>query len=58
MSEQQKQNLEEVIFSMAVEGFEIPEEEKNTLIDILEGRRTYQEVLNSYIAEAKSYAGV
>ena len=55
MTKTQQKNLEEVIFSFNVEGLNILESEKNVLIDILEGKRTYQEVLSDYIAEAKAY---
>lgn len=58
MTEKQKTHLDEVIFSMEVEGFEIPDEEKETLIDILNGRYTFQEILDSYISEAKAYGRV
>ena len=58
MTEQQQRNLEEVMFSLSVEGLNVPDDEKETLIEILDGKRTYQEVLSKYIAEAKSYARV
>jgi len=58
MTNQQQRNLNEVVFSMQVEGFNIPNDERQTLIDILDGKRTYKEVLDGYIAEAKAYAKV
>ena len=58
MTKKQKTHLDEVIFSMEVEGFEIPDEEKETLIDVLNGRYTFQEILDSYISEAKAYGRV
>ncbi|GHV45735.1 hypothetical protein FACS189492_3060 [Clostridia bacterium] len=58
MTEKQKRHLDEVVFSLSVEGFDVPDSEKNTLIEILDGKRTYQDVLSQYIAEAKSYARV
>ena len=58
MTEKQRKNLNEVIFSLSVEGFIVPDNEKEALIGILEGKRTYQEVLSEYIAEAKSYARI
>ena len=57
MTDKNKKVLDEVIFSMEVEGFYIPENERQTLADILDGKRTYQDVLNGYIKEAKTYAG-
>ena len=57
MTEKQKEHLDEVIFSFAVEGLDITDEEKTVLIDVLAGRRTYQEVLDAYIAEAWTYSG-
>lgn len=54
MTEQQKKNLEEVIFSMEVEGFDIPDDEKENLIGILDGKYTFKEILESYISEAKT----
>lgn len=58
MTEQQKKNLEEVIFSMEVEGFDIPDDEKENLIGILDGKYTFKEILESYISEAKAYGRV
>ena len=58
MTDKNKIILNEVIFSMEVEGFKVPENERQTLSDILEGKRTYQDVLNGYIKEAKTYAGI
>lgn len=58
MTIKQKEILDEVVFSMEVEGFYIPEKERQTLSEILEGKRTYQDVLADYITEAKTYAGV
>ena len=58
MTEKQKINLDEVIFSMEAEGFEIPDEEKETLIGILNGKYTFKEILESYILEAQSYGRV
>lgn len=58
MTERQKTNLKEVIFSMEVEGFNIPDNEKQTLISVLDGKYTFSEVLDSYISEAESYGQV
>ncbi len=58
MTERQKTNLNEVIFSMEVEGFNIPDNEKQTLIGVLDGKYTFSEVLNAYISEAESYGQV
>ena len=56
MTGKQKELLDEVVFSWHAEDLDLTEDEKNTLIDVLEGKRSYQEVLDGYIAEAKSYA--
>lgn len=56
MTDKQKELLDEVVFSWHAEGLDLTEDEKNTLIDVLEGKRSYQEVLDGYLAEAKSYA--
>ncbi|MDD4690254.1 MAG: hypothetical protein BWY15_02179 [Firmicutes bacterium ADurb.Bin193] len=56
MTGKQKELLDEVVFSWHAEGLDLTEDEKNTLIDVLEGKRSYQEVLDGYLAEAKSYA--
>lgn len=56
MTGKQKELLDEVVFSWHAEGLDLTEYEKNTLIDVLEGKRSYQEVLDGYLAEAKSYA--
>jgi len=58
MTNKQKEILDEVIFSWHVEGLDLTSDEKNTLVDVLEGKRSYQEVLNGYIAEARTYAKV
>ena len=58
MTKTQQTNLNEVVFSLSVEGFDIPKSEKDTLIEVLEGKRTYHDVLSDYITEAQSYAGV
>ena len=58
MTDKNKIILDEVIFSMEFEGFSIPENERQTLSDILEGKRTYQDVLIGYIKEAETYAGI
>ncbi len=58
MTERQKINLNEVLFSMEVEGFDIPDKEKQTLIGVLDGKFTFSEVLNSYISEGESYGRV
>lgn len=58
MTKKQKTHLDEVIFSMEVEGFNIPDEEKEILIGVLNGKYTFQEVLDSYILEAKAYGRV
>ena len=58
MTEKQQKNLDEVVFSLRVEGFHVTDDGRKTLVEILEGKRTYQEVLSKYIAEAKSYARI
>ena len=58
MTMKQKELLDEVVFSWHVEGLDLTDDEKNTLVDVLEGRRSFQEVLDSYIAEAQTYARV
>ena len=58
MTAKQKEILDEVVFSFEVEGFDIPADERKTLTDILEGKRSSKDVLAEYIAEAKAYAGV
>ncbi len=58
MTAKQKELLDEIIFSWHIEGLDLDDNEKNTLIDVLEGKRSYQEVLDSYIQEAKEYAKV
>ena len=58
MSNAQERKLNKIIHSWLVEGFITPEEEKQVLIDIIEGKRSYKDVLKQYIAEAQAYAGV
>ncbi len=52
MTEQQKKNLEDVIFSMKMEGFNIPDDEIENLVGILDGKYTFKEILETYISEA------
>ena len=58
MTTKQKEILDEVVFSWHVEGLDLTDDEKNTLADVLEGKRSFQEVLDGYIAEARTYARV
>ncbi|MDR0914638.1 MAG: hypothetical protein LBM65_05705 [Oscillospiraceae bacterium] len=58
MSNIQERKLNKIIHSWLVEGFITPDDEKKILIEILEGTRSYKDVLNQYLAEAKAYAGV
>jgi len=52
MSEKQKKNLEETVFTMHAEGFNLTEEEKQTLSDILIGKYSYKEVCEQYLIGA------
>ena len=52
MSEKQEKNLKETIFTMHAEGFDIPEDEKTALIDVLNGKRTFKELYAQYLARA------
>ena len=58
MTKKQQSNLAETMFTMHAEGFDIPPDEEQTLIDILEGRSTYKDVLARYVEEAHTHAGV
>ena len=58
MTTKQKEILDEAIFSLSVEGMYVTNEEKEVAIDVLEGKRSFQEVLDGYIAEAHAYARV
>jgi len=44
MTEKQRKKLDEVIFSLSVEGFVVPDNEKEALVGILEGKRTYSKI--------------
>ena len=58
MSNVQERKLNKILHSWLVEGFITPEDEKQILIDIIEGKRDYKDVLKQYIAEAQAYAGI
>ena len=58
MTEKQQKHLTETIFTMHAEGFDIPLDEEQTLIDILEGKSTYQDVLAGYVEEALKHARI
>ena len=58
MTMKQKELLDEIVFSWHVEGLDLTIDEKNILADVLEGKRSFQEVLDGYIAEANTYARV
>jgi len=58
MTDKQHKNLKETIFTMSCEGLDPTAEEVKVLVDVLEGRRSYNDVIKQYIAEAHSYAGV
>ena len=58
MSDKNKEILEEAVFSLEVEGFKVTDEEKRIVVEMLEGNRTLQDIIQEYVAKGKSYAGV
>jgi len=58
MSEKHKEILEESVFSLEVEGFKVTDEEKQIISEMLEGKRTLQDIIQEYIARGKAYAEV
>ena len=58
MSENQNEILEEAVFSLEVEGFKVTDTEKQIISEMLEGKRTLQDIIQEYIAKGKSYAEV
>ena len=48
MSEKQKEILEESVFSLEVEGFQITDAEKQIVGEMLEGKRTLQSIIQEY----------
>jgi hypothetical protein len=58
MSEKQKEILEEAVFSLEVEGFEVTETEKQIVSEMLEGKRTLQDIISEYVIKGKSYARI
>ena len=58
MSNLQERKLNKILHSWAVEGFITPETEKQVLIDVVEGKRDYKDVLEEYIKEISEYARV
>jgi hypothetical protein len=54
MSVQEKEKIiEKTVFTMEVEGFILPPEEKDTLRKVLSGEISYAEQLQKYIDNAK-----
>jgi|GEM_PF-4602153 hypothetical protein len=58
MSSIQERKLNKIIHSWSVEGFDTPDNEKQVLIDVIEGKRDYKDVLEEYIKEIGEYARV
>ena len=58
MSEHNQEILEESVFSLEVEGFVITDEEKQIVSEMLDGKRTLQDIVQEYVARGKSYAGI
>lgn len=52
MTKEQKKILDSIVVSWRVEGMELSEDTKKMLIDILEGRISYQEAKDYVIAKA------
>ena len=49
--------LNETVFSMEVEGYILPIEEKDTIREVLKGNIAFSEQLQIYIENAKNYGG-
>ena len=45
--------MDETVFTMEVEGFILTDEEKSTLLDVLDGKVSFQTKLQEYIENAK-----
>ena len=58
MSSVQERKLNKILHSWSVEGFITPENEKQVLIDVIEGNRDYKDVLAEYIKEIGEHVGV
>ena len=58
MSEKHKEILDEAVFSLEVEGFKVTDEEKRIVREMLEGKRSLQDIIKEYVARGKSYAGI
>lgn len=50
--------INETVFSMEVEGYILPIEEKETIREVLNGNITFSEQLQIYIKNAKNYGGM
>ena len=50
MSEHNREILEEAVFSLEVEGFQVTDTEKLVVSEMLDGKRTLQDIIQEYIA--------
>ena len=52
MTKKQEKQLNEIIFSWHAEGQDITFIERENLVSIFEGKRSYKDIISKYIAEA------
>ena len=54
MSEKQETQLKVIIFSWHAEGQDVTSNERENLISVFKGERSYKDVISQYIAEANA----
>jgi hypothetical protein len=58
MTERNQNIYDEVVFTIEAECSALPQEERATLKQLIEGERTLEDVLTQYKAEALRYGGI
>lgn len=58
MTKEQETILKEAEFSLSVEGLYVTDEERQNLIDVLEGRKSYKNLLEEIIAKGYAYGRI
>jgi len=58
MSNEHEKIIREAAFSLEVEGFDVTDNEKQTALDMLEGRITLEDIITRVLTKGKEYARI